>query len=912
MNQRIALIVIVLAILSIKPILAQKFNYGVYLDKGDSTNSEIYKLVDALKMNTIVQYVNGWDTDQQNMLKKYDIVAVKNSGPEDAILHYSSGYYTKWEAEARGNGTGMKSTFGSSINYKNSECWTSGVSSNNIGATLLTGPSYRQDKKYRLIYMPDSTISYTLRTRLAASDLIPFEGEPNDPVCKISVVFKYKRDGEVKIDTLEEDTLLVSFFNDDNFKNVEMIYSYPANFEQYNEKMSGLNEKEFNDYDDTESGMGIQFQVIWYGKKQLYVDKFEVYDNAIGITISNNFNRVDSLVRKLVNTFNFNDSINGWHNIKYFFNVNEPQTIDQYTPTRMVDSILQGITNVPRGIAEFYPQYGGGRNGDNTIQKYKEMVNPAKIMMEFINYYLEPTTVDEYERQRWLLHELDSLSPNFWYEPMIAEPRTNRTDPNSRCWLRMPENPELNASIMLALAHGAKGVIVWKMSHGWYVYETNCGDSIFYKVLVDIDAAGNILEKNPLYYYFRDEFGPRITGILGKTLIDLTYTKEYLNIEYQEHALPKYLGNSADYLSVQHFGMSYHWHAGFFGNLNYPDNKYFLLTNLRINTPVVAKLNLTNTTGYSNMGIRNIEDPFDSLNRTITTSQMIYTQFSAGEGRLYQVASVVKYGGTVITNDTIKSNLTVNMNLTLTDTIFINTDKIYTINAPIDLQNGGFITGNGYIKSDSNFVITTNSWSRALLKGRVGNYPKLYWGSHPTISQMSSFMIYRKKQTPGFVHIATVSGTSRTYVDSAVTIPQNYQQNETTAEYYIVGVYSNGKSLQFTPSTDTINYHRVNGTGLEKEQSGSPERITEYKLEQNYPNPFNPTTTITYQIKEKGFTTLKIYDLLGKLVTTLVNEEKENGKYSVEFNASKLSSGVYIYEMRSGNFLATKKFIMLK
>ncbi|MDP2304230.1 MAG: T9SS type A sorting domain-containing protein, partial [Ignavibacteria bacterium] len=97
-----------------------------------------------------------------------------------------------------------------------------------------------------------------------------------------------------------------------------------------------------------------------------------------------------------------------------------------------------------------------------------------------------------------------------------------------------------------------------------------------------------------------------------------------------------------------------------------------------------------------------------------------------------------------------------------------------------------------------------------------------------------------------------------------------------------------------------------------KDGTDQTERITEYKLEQNYPNPFNPVTTITYQIKEKGFTTLKIYDLLGKLVTTLVNEEKENGKYSVEFNASKLSSGVYIYEMRSGNFLATKKFIMLK
>ncbi|MDP2302837.1 MAG: T9SS type A sorting domain-containing protein [Ignavibacteria bacterium] len=234
------------------------------------------------------------------------------------------------------------------------------------------------------------------------------------------------------------------------------------------------------------------------------------------------------------------------------------------------------------------------------------------------------------------------------------------------------------------------------------------------------------------------------------------------------------------------------------------------------------------------------------------------------------------------------------------------------MNAPIDLQNGGFITGNGYIKSDSNFVITTNSWSRALLKGRVGNYPKLYWGSHPTISQMSSFMIYRKKQTPGFVHIATVSGTSRTYVDSAVTLQAGHQ-NQTTAEYYIVGVYANGMRQQLlTASTDTINYHRVNGTGLEKDGTDQTERITEYKLEQNYPNPFNPTTTITYQIKEKGFTTLKIYDLLGKLVTTLVNEEKENGKYSVEFNASKLSSGVYLYELRSNEYKSTKKLLLMK
>ncbi|MDP2363359.1 MAG: hypothetical protein Q8M94_06270, partial [Ignavibacteria bacterium] len=544
------------------------------------------------------------------------------------------------------------------------------------------------------------------------------EGEPDDPVCKISVVFTYKREGQIVSETLKDTTLLVSFFNDDNFKNVDMKYSYPDTFKQYTEKMSGLNEKEFNDYDDTESGMGIQFQVIWYGKKQLYVDKFEVYDNVIGRIFVNDFNGVIADVNTLVNTFNFNDPINGWTNIKYFFNVNEPQTIDQYTPTRMVDSILQGITNVPRGIAEFYPQYGGGRNGDNTIKKFNDMVGPAKIMMEFINYYLEPTTVDEYERQRWLLHELDSFSPNFWYEPMIGEPRTDRLEPNSRCWLRMPENPELNASIMLALAHGAKGVIVWKMSHGWYVFERNCNAQIFYKVLVDVDAAGNILEKNPLYYYFRDEFGPRITGILGETLMKLNYSRNYEFLKNQTSS------SNGSYLRIFRFvprGDDLNFHAGLLNSSSDVEEKYFLLTNLIHDGERMCDLSIQNSfTSYRNIRVKNVEGGFDT---SFYSSTLITQTLEAGEGRLYQVAPVVKYGGTVITNDTIKSNLTVNMNLTLTDTIFINTDKIYTINAPIDLQNGGFITGNGYIKSDSNFVITTNSWSRALLKGRVGNYP---------------------------------------------------------------------------------------------------------------------------------------------------------------------------------------------
>ncbi len=85
-----------------------------------------------------------------------------------------------------------------------------------------------------------------------------------------------------------------------------------------------------------------------------------------------------------------------------------------------------------------------------------------------------------------------------------------------------------------------------------------------------------------------------------------------------------------------------------------------------------------------------------------------------------------------------------------------------------------------------------------------------------------------------------------------------------------------------------------------------------YKLSQNYPNPFNPITTINYSIKEKGFVRLKVYNILGEEIATLVNEEKKRGNYSVKFNGNNLSSGVYFYTLRVNNFVQSRKMILLK
>jgi photosystem II stability/assembly factor-like uncharacterized protein len=85
-----------------------------------------------------------------------------------------------------------------------------------------------------------------------------------------------------------------------------------------------------------------------------------------------------------------------------------------------------------------------------------------------------------------------------------------------------------------------------------------------------------------------------------------------------------------------------------------------------------------------------------------------------------------------------------------------------------------------------------------------------------------------------------------------------------------------------------------------------------FELSQNYPNPFNPTTTISYEVAKETNVSLKVYDVIGNEIATLVNETKPAGAYQVVFDASKLSNGVYLYKIQAGNFTATKKLILMK
>ncbi len=89
-------------------------------------------------------------------------------------------------------------------------------------------------------------------------------------------------------------------------------------------------------------------------------------------------------------------------------------------------------------------------------------------------------------------------------------------------------------------------------------------------------------------------------------------------------------------------------------------------------------------------------------------------------------------------------------------------------------------------------------------------------------------------------------------------------------------------------------------------------QVKDFKVFQNYPNPFNPSTTISFAIPQRSNVNVKVYNITGKEVASLVNEVKEPGQYSVNFNAEKLSSGVYFYKITAGKYSSVRKMILIK
>ncbi|VAX27576.1 hypothetical protein MNBD_IGNAVI01-1047 [hydrothermal vent metagenome] len=155
-----------------------------------------------------------------------------------------------------------------------------------------------------------------------------------------------------------------------------------------------------------------------------------------------------------------------------------------------------------------------------------------------------------------------------------------------------------------------------------------------------------------------------------------------------------------------------------------------------------------------------------------------------------------------------------------------------------------------------------------------------------------------------------------------VVISRTNFPSDGTSTYYLTNLF-NGDVIEILPSTtditlDTLQeyeaivyYYGKEPVAVDVDEDDYL-MIDDYQLNQNYPNPFNPVTKITYQIPKAGLVTIKVYDVLGRVVTTLVNSQMAKGRYSVSMDGSNLSSGIYFYSMKAGEYFNTKKLILLK
>jgi hypothetical protein len=165
--------------------------------------------------------------------------------------------------------------------------------------------------------------------------------------------------------------------------------------------------------------------------------------------------------------------------------------------------------------------------------------------------------------------------------------------------------------------------------------------------------------------------------------------------------------------------------------------------------------------------------------------------------------------------------------------------------------------------------------------------------------------------TNGKIDTSFIIDPATPNVDDPVLIPSfsshSLAVGDSAIYYVAVGFGTDKYKMEANMQLAQQKYSQITAIGNDSKYMPS-----NYSLSQNYPNPFNPSTKISYQIPKSGNVTLKVFNALGKEVATLVNEEKSAGRYSVDFQALRLSSGIYFYSIQSGSFHETKKMMLLK
>ena len=628
----------------------------------------------------------------------------------DWIYFYSGAYYSKWDATniyPWSDSLVLKHETGVLKTINGKTYWSSDGAI--INKYLIFGPNYRQETRYRGSKYPNDyndMQTYKAYFNLSLAEL-PLPGHENDPICEISVRSSYTigSDPTIMYESLDSAILTRAQIGNPDYQT--LLYDYSDYCQN-----AFLMVKEVPQQDCLDKKLiDVEFKVKWLGGQELLIDYIEVYDKDIWENWLSNADAKERAKVKIINYLNYFKNEN-WsfynNNLKFFHGVDEPHSVDCYAAHKFIVDLLDSLNNVwsegaPQLFTHFYPGWSGDRDREKTMPRFINTVNPKPFHFYYAPYRDDATIEISLEGLRNILQLSTEANQrrdfyftlDVWDQPSIK-------------W-RRPTPSELNAGVMLALSHGAKGIIYEPM----YSYITEGPELVggLWKPEPDQNELFDIGIK------VRDEINPRLSGILGNTLIELDYTGHYINIDNQEQLLN--LNNHYDFLTIQPTGNSFYWHAGFLNQKNYQDNKYFLLSNLMTISSNDATLNITNNTGYENLTVRDVEDNSNTINTTLAKDEVrnFNVTVPAGEGYLFQVAPVVLYGGKLVYNETVGSGITLTDDMTIESGATLTVNGTYTAEADITVRAGGKIK-----YGTSNSKIVFNNGAKLIIEGNAQVY----------------------------------------------------------------------------------------------------------------------------------------------------------------------------------------------
>jgi tetratricopeptide (TPR) repeat protein len=633
-----------------------------------------------------------------------------NSALYNYILKYSEGAYTKWEAEGTPLGKGdAKLKYNPNIGATFNTGGRQGVVTKDSAGydTLIYGPGYMQERRYWRI--DTGYVDYTAAFNMLLTNIIPPEsGNLTDTICILQVT-----DSKIECcywsDQIFETSrvLLRSDFTPGVWQTFNLSYNFQSEISDEQLPSSQLFNYTYQNYQSNYPSNKnladfVQFKIIWKGDiySRLYVDNVIVWDNK-GWQIINDVDIKNLILTQATSFPNaiLDTSVAAW------FGIDEPETIDNYEPMRVIDSLLKSSSQGKRGLWVSFPSSWNGKYGDSNLgaqglYKSNEFIQRTGITPHQNNHplydapYRPPEYQDYKERNIRVLADSIMNRVNDWDSTFSMTLLCGKVEEASL--FHDPEPYEMLYEANLKLLYGAKSLSLYR-------YFGRDNDPTFTGLVNYTDSGG--YDHTAKYWMVRNILAPRLKGLFGKKLKSLQQTEQTLGVYCS-------LNNNISFIkSILLYEDSPPpsgpiFEIGFFNDPQAYDKKYCML---------LKRYYPDSTHNTFTVGFRDLSDYINwkFIDYRDTTTYTLISNLDAeatsdtihidrGDAAFISLHPVVLYGGSLIVDESVGNGMVLNDTLTIENGATLTVYDTYNAKANIKVKAGGKIVNgeNGKIIFD--------------------------------------------------------------------------------------------------------------------------------------------------------------------------------------------------------------------